>query len=108
LRFEEGESRLDHQKSRLFVRCLLIVILISVAGYRLEPPTKEQIKKYKQDGTYAGRVAYINKYLELNKNYVYTIEAVDCYGRVITYSAEERQSADLNKNKIARLINKRG
>jgi len=55
----------------------------------------------------AGRLVYFDKYLELNKSYIYSIEAIDCYGRVITYSSQQKQPADL-KNKVVKPIIKRG
>jgi M6 family metalloprotease-like protein len=61
------------------------------------------IKDFQESDFEGGRLVYFDKYLEFNKSYVYTIEAIDCYGRVITYSSQQRQSTDL-KNKIMKPI----
>ncbi|NPV84276.1 MAG: M6 family metalloprotease domain-containing protein, partial [Candidatus Aminicenantes bacterium] len=44
-------------RNRVFFLLLIIILLVTAGLRALEPPTREQIQKYKQDGTYAARVA---------------------------------------------------
>jgi hypothetical protein len=66
------------------------------------------LKEFKESDFQNGQVIFVDKFLELSKNYVYTIEAIDCYGRVINYSAEGKQPVNLSREKIARPVIKRG
>jgi len=66
------------------------------------------LKEFKESDFQNDRVIFVDKFLELSKNYVYTIEAIDCYGRVINYSSERKQPVNLSREKIARPVIKRG
>ncbi|MGB9906455.1 MAG: M6 family metalloprotease domain-containing protein [Candidatus Saccharicenans sp.] len=54
----------------------------------------------------SGQVVYIDKYLEADQNYLYTIQALDCYGRVIVVSSEEKTGLDRLRERILKTINK--
>ncbi|MDH7492691.1 MAG: M6 family metalloprotease domain-containing protein [Candidatus Saccharicenans sp.] len=54
----------------------------------------------------SGQVVNIDKYLEADQNYLYTIQALDCYGRVIVASSEEKTGLDRLRERILKTINK--
>lgn len=56
----------------------------------------------------AGRIIFIDKYLEADKTYLYTIKALDCYGRVISSSSQQRTDSESTKERILKTINKKG
>ena len=55
-----------------------------------------------------GQVVFIDKYLEADKTYLYTIQALDCYGRVISSSSQQRTGSELTRGRILKSINKKG
>ncbi|HEK85143.1 MAG: M6 family metalloprotease domain-containing protein [Candidatus Saccharicenans sp.] len=70
------------------------------------------LKNFQESDFQNGSVTLVDKYLEPNKNYIYTIEAIDCYGRVINHSTQGKQplllDLDINKGRTAKPILKRG
>ena len=56
----------------------------------------------------AGQLMYIDKYLEADKSYIYTVQAVDCYGRVISSSWQQRTGSESTKERIIKKINGKG
>jgi M6 family metalloprotease-like protein len=85
-----------------------------VASYRLTRKISgssgeaQIIKTFQESDFPSGRVDYVDKYLEVDKSYVYTLEAVDCYGRVLTYATQERLGREPEKFPTLRPIYKRG
>ncbi|MGQ9801961.1 MAG: M6 family metalloprotease domain-containing protein [Candidatus Saccharicenans sp.] len=64
------------------------------------------IQTFSESDFSSGQVIYIDKYLEADQSYLYTIQAVDCYGRVIISSSEERTRADRLRERILKIIGK--
>ncbi|MGB4703971.1 MAG: M6 family metalloprotease domain-containing protein [Candidatus Saccharicenans sp.] len=62
------------------------------------------IQTFQESDFSSGRLEYIDKYLDLNKNYVYTIQALDCYGRVIVSSSMERTGPEAIRDRIVRTV----
>lgn len=73
------------------------------AGGGLSP---QIIQTFSESDFSSGRVVYIDKYLEADQSYLYTVQAVDCYGRVITSSSEERTGPDRVRERILKVIGK--
>ncbi|MDI6849702.1 MAG: M6 family metalloprotease domain-containing protein [Candidatus Saccharicenans sp.] len=53
----------------------------------------------------SGQMVYIDKYLEADKSYIYTLQAIDCYGRVISASSQQRSGSELSRKRIIKAIN---
>lgn len=68
--------------------------------------TPRIIQTFRESDFSAGRVVYIDKYLETGKNYVYSVQAIDCYGRVLSSSYHEMTNSGLLREMIIRTIDK--
>ncbi len=66
------------------------------------------VRIFRESDFSAGQVVFIDKYLEVDKTYLYTIKALDCYGRVISSSSQQRSGPDLTRERILKTINKKG
>jgi len=81
-----------------------------VSAYRLlkkesgSSSNPQLIRTFADSDFQSGQLVYVDKYLELNKSYIYTMEAVDCYGRVIVSSSQEKQKLDSIKDRSIREI----
>lgn len=88
----------------------------NVAEYRLYrteegSSNKVLVKTLYEPAFTLGRAVYTDKYISINKNYVYSVEAIDCVGQVITTSGNidfvvEDESPV--KTNILKRLNKRG
>lgn len=66
------------------------------------------VQTFRDSDFSSGQVVYIDKYLEADKTYLYTIQALDCYGRVISSSSQQKTGSELTREKILKIINKKG
>ncbi|MCX8160780.1 MAG: M6 family metalloprotease domain-containing protein [Candidatus Saccharicenans sp.] len=66
------------------------------------------VQTFSESDFSSGQVVYIDKYLEADRTYLYTVEALDCYGRVITSSSQQKTGSELTKERIIRTIKKKG
>lgn len=46
------------------------------------------VKTFLETDFQYGRVVYVDKYVEINKNYIYSVDAIDCNGQVIAPSSK--------------------
>lgn len=68
--------------------------------------TPQIVQTFSETDFSSGQVVYVDKYLEANQSYLYTIQAVDCYGRVIVSSEEERTGPERLRERILKIIDK--
>ena len=76
-----------------------------ISGSSGNPQT---VKIFRESDFQSGRLEYVDKYLEIDKSYVYTLEAVDCYGRVITFATQEKSGTEPGRVSTIKPIYKRG
>lgn len=81
-----------------------------VAKYRLWRKVSggdfELIKEFQESDFSYGRLVHVDKYLEKGKNYVYKVEALNCFNQVISTSNEIGPSGSLLKNEILRRLDR--
>ncbi|HAR35726.1 MAG TPA: hypothetical protein DCR87_02235 [Acidobacteria bacterium] len=69
--------------------------------------TPQIVQTFSETDFSSGQVVYIDKYLEADQSYLYTIQAVDCYGRVIVSSSEQRTGPERLRERILKIIDNR-